>query len=243
MLRYARHERLEVIGKEGQKTFSKKKVLIVGVGALGSTSAMLLARAGIGKLVLVDFDVVKKENLTSQVLYTEKEVGKAKVLAAKQALNAINPKLKIITHKEKLGKKNVEELVSRADVVIDGTDNMLTRYIINDACVKNDVPWVFGAALETRGMIMPVMPGHACLQCVFPEVPSELTSCEDVGVLNTLTTSIATLQATLAIRILLGEKPKSELYSIDVWLMDWSKISVKKNKKCKAHKNEFYFLK
>jgi len=227
MNRYARHMPLFDVKKLKCKT-----VLVIGLGALGTTVCEKLVRAAPLNLIILDHDKVEKENLTSQ-LYSENQVGKKKTLSTKQNLLKINSKTKIKVINETLTPTNSKKIISEADLVIDCTDNFFTRYIINKTCNKLKKPWIFGAVLKTAGMQMNILPGKSCLECVFQSPPLNECKCSKVGVLNTAVAVIANLQVTEAIKILLGKKVDTDLIIFDIWKRDLQKIKTKTNKKCR----------
>ena len=221
--RYARQAALAVIGPAGQQRLAASTVLVVGCGALGSTQAELCARAGVGSLVLVDRDIVELSNLHRQSLFTEQDVHDRlpKAAAAERRLREINSEIEIEGLVVDLTAANVVELIRRADVVLDGTDNFETRYLLNDASVREGKPWVYGGVLGTEGLVLPVDPGTGpCLRCVFPEPPDGrgLPTCETLGVLNAAVAWVAALQVVEALRRLTGAPPAPpELRALDVW--------------------------
>ena len=239
--RYSRQTLLKEIGKEGQVTLQNKKVAIVGVGALGTVAAELLARAGVGSLILIDRDVVEHSNLQRQTLFDEQDVGKNKVNAAEERIKEINSEIKIETHALHLNPQNITVLKD-ADLILDCTDNLQTRFLINDYCRKENKPWIYAAAIKTSGYVMPILKNGACLQCFLTE--SSLETCDTVGVLNTITLSIASLQATLALKLLLGKEKEIEsiLYHYDIWNQTFKKLNVKRNKSCPTCAGNFTHL-
>ena len=207
--RYARHSALSFIGEAGQRKLSQSSVLVLGCGSLGSAQAMLLARAGIGRLVLADRDVVDACNLTTQVLYDERDVAERqpKAEAAARRLRAINSAIIIEPVIADVTASNIEELVGRADLALDAADNFETRYLLNDAAVKAGKPWVYGGVLGTDGMVMAVRPGQGpCLRCLFDTPPDMglVPTCDTFGVLNAAAVWVAALQVSEAIKLLLG---------------------------------------
>jgi adenylyltransferase/sulfurtransferase len=219
--RYSRQERFAPIGPEGQRKLREGRVAIVGCGALGSYHAAALARAGIGYLRLIDRDYVEWNNLQRQWLYEEADAEQAlpKAIAAQRRLAAINSEVSVEAEVSDLTAGNADELLTRVGVVLDGTDNFETRYLINDWCVKNAVPWIYGAAVGSYGLTMPVIPGEtACLACLYPEPPSGAQpTCETAGVLNTITTTIGAWQVSAAIQVLGGTSPPRKVTTIDLW--------------------------
>ena len=160
-----------LLGKEGQTLLSKKTVCIVGIGALGSVSAELLTRSGMGRLILIDSDKVEESNLHRQLLYAQKDINQPKVLAARTHLESINPKIKIETHEVRLTADNISLL--KSDLILDGTDNLETRFIINDYAVKNKLPWIYAGAIQTKGFIFPILPNQPCFECLLGHANSE----------------------------------------------------------------------
>lgn len=233
--RYHRQRLLPMIGEQGQALLAKARVVIVGCGALGTVAAELLARAGVGSLRLIDRDIVEVTNLQRQTLYDESDAseGRAKAVAAAGRLRAINSAISIEAVVSDVTPRNAESvcLDPRPTIVIDGTDNAETRYLLNDACVKHGVPWVYGGAVGTQGRVMPVRPGVGpCLRCVFPEPPEpgSLETCDTVGVLGPLTAMVAAMQATAVLRIIVGADPEDEaLVTIDGWSLRSRAVSVR----------------
>ena len=219
--RYSRQILFSGLGEEGQRRLLGSRVAIAGCGALGSFHAGALARAGVGSLAIIDRDYVEWSNLQRQWLFTEADAaeGLPKAVAAARAIGAINSDVKAEPAVADLVPANIDELFSGADLVLDGTDNFETRYLINDWCVSHGVPWIYGAAVASYGLTMPVLPGKsACLKCVFPAQPTGAhPTCETAGVLNAITSAIASLQVGDAIRILSGVEVAPRITTMDVW--------------------------
>ena len=221
--RYHRQEIFYPIGPEGQQKLQKSRVCIIGVGALGSSIANNLARAGVGYLRLVDRDIVELTNLQRQVLFTEKDAEEMipKAEAAKVHLNEINSEIEIEPMVVDVNPYNIEKLISGVDLVIDGLDNLETRYLINEACQKNNVRWVYGGAVGSGGMCMNILPGEGpCLHCLLGEIPEEDTyeTCDTVGVISPITNIIASYETAEAMKILLdSESICRQLIALDVW--------------------------
>lgn len=219
--RYSRQILFSGIGREGQEKLLRSSVAIIGCGALGSFHAGALARAGVGRLRLIDRDYVETSNLQRQWLYEEKDAaqGLPKAAAAAARLAGINADTKIDVEIADLSPATVEDLLGGVDLILDGTDNFETRYLVNDFAVSHGIPWVYGAAVGSYGLVMPIVPGKtACFRCVYPEPPSGAQpTCETAGVVNTITSIIASLQVSLAYRLLLGESVSAELTTIDIW--------------------------
>jgi molybdopterin-synthase adenylyltransferase len=221
--RYARQTALSVIGLKGQKRLLSATLLIIGCGALGSVQAELAARAGIGRIIIVDRDIPEIHNLQRQMLFDEKDVLERipKAEAAAHRLRAINSEILVDPLVADVTRANVLDLVAQADIVLDGTDNFETRYLINDACVREGKPWVYGGTLGTRGIVMAVKPGIGpCLRCVFPDPPSGglHPTCETDGILNTAVVITASLQVNMVFRLLLCDALTNEyLWHFDLW--------------------------
>jgi molybdopterin/thiamine biosynthesis adenylyltransferase/rhodanese-related sulfurtransferase len=209
--RYGRHLTVPEVGEAGQLKLLASRVLLIGAGGLGSPAAFYLAAAGVGTIGLVDDDVVDRSNLQRQILHTDERVGTPKVDSARATLQALNPDVKVETHAERLSAANVERIFQGYDVVVDGSDNFPTRYLVNDACVKLGLPNVHGAIFRFEGQLSVFWPDYParqgpCYRCLFPEPPPpELApSCAEAGVLGVLPGVIGTLEAIEAIKVLLG---------------------------------------
>jgi adenylyltransferase/sulfurtransferase len=242
--RYARQEKLKRIGKVGQRKICGSKVVIIGCGALGSSSADLLVRAGVGDVVLVDRDVVDLVNIHRQRYY-EDDIGEPKAEALARHLEMVNSDADITPMSVDFNPLNAEGIVKRGDIVLDGCDNMETRYVINDAAFKNGIPWVYGGAVGTEGMCAVFVPPKPCFRCLFPNPPpvGSLETCTTIGILNTLPAAIASEQVTLIIRHILGERRAGELISFDIWSMHLQRISFRQRKGCECcTKKSYEFL-
>jgi molybdopterin/thiamine biosynthesis adenylyltransferase len=219
--RYSRQILFPGIGEHGQQRLLDARVAVAGCGALGSFQAGALARAGIGFLRIVDRDYVELSNLQRQWLFDECDVQQAmpKAAAAARKIAGINASVKVEPVVADLTPSNVDDLLGGVDLILDGTDNFETRYLMNDFAVERGVPWVYGAAVGSYGIAMPVIPGKtACLRCVYPDPPSGAQpTCETAGVLGTVTALIASLQVSEAIKILCGVEPARKMTTVDVW--------------------------
>lgn len=209
--RYKRHLLIPEVGEEGQLKLLNSKVLVVGAGGIGSPVAWYLAAAGIGNIGIIDDDVVDRSNLQRQILHTEASVGTAKVDSAKERLSALNSAIQITTYEERLNAENIDDILSGYDVVLDGTDNFTTRYLINDACVKLKIPNVHGSVFRFEGQVSTFWPSSGvenapCYRCVYPQPPPpELApSCAEAGVLGVLPGMVGVICATETIKILIG---------------------------------------
>ncbi len=220
--RYSRHSALSFIGAAGQRKLSESSALVLGCGSLGSAQAMLLARAGVGRLILADRDIVDECNLPTQILYDERDVAERlpKAEAAARRLRAVNSGIVIEPVIADVTRSNIEELLGRADLALDAADNFETRYLLNDAAVKAGKPWVYGGVLGTDGMVMAVRPGVGpCLRCLFETPPDmgSLPTCDTFGVLNAAAVWVAALQVSEAIKLLLdGGNAGYSLHMLDI---------------------------
>jgi adenylyltransferase/sulfurtransferase len=230
MDRYSRQ--IAFFGKSSQVKLANSCVAIVGLGALGSVAAELLARAGIGKLLLIDADFIELNNLQRQALYDEKDIGELKTKALKKHLSRINSRVDIDIKNIALSKQNITTL-TKADLILDCTDNIETRKVINAFCLKSKKPWIFASAVRDEGYVHAFMPRKPCFLCLFPKANFDESCCSS-GVLNTLTHSIAAMQANECIKILLGQKPNKNLLHLNMSLPSLTEIKIK-NKAC-SHK-------
>jgi len=231
MERYSRQILFEGIGAEGQRRVRAGRVLVVGCGALGSAQAEMLARAGVGTLRVVDRDFVEESNLQRQTLFTERDARERvpKAVAAERRLREINSEVECVGEVADVNNSNVERLVAGCDVVLDGTDNFATRFLINDACVKHGVRWVYGAAVGSYGVTMTVLPRETpCLRCVFPETPAagSAPTCDTAGVIMPVIAVVAAVQVAEALKLLAGraESLHRSLMQFDVWRNEWRRL-------------------
>ncbi|MBS3117135.1 HesA/MoeB/ThiF family protein [Candidatus Woesearchaeota archaeon] len=236
---YHQHVVMKEIGLQGQEKISNSSVAIIGAGALGGRVAELLVRAGVGKLTVIDRDIIEESNLQRQTLFLPRDVGRSKALIAKERLQEINPITSTKALPIHLNAKNIISL-QKARVVVDCTDNFETRFLLNDFCKKEKIPLVYGAAIMTEGYAMAILPEGPCLSCFLKE--ASLETCETLGVLNTITTSIAAIQATLTFKVLVGEKISPILYYYDIWQQSLKSLNVKKRVTCQTCKGIYTFL-
>lgn len=238
LLRYSRQIMLPSIGIEGQEKLLNAKVLLFGLGGLGSPVAMYLAAAGVGELVLVDFDRVDITNLQRQIIHGTGSVGQLKVDSARQALRRINPDCRIDTVSSRLEGNDLEREVKRADLVIDGTDNFTSRFAINDACVAHQKPLVSGAAIRMEGQVSVFtgQPGQPCYRCLYGSAVELDQTCSSNGVLSPLVGIIGSVQAVEAIKILTqaGTPLIGRLLLLDALEMQWQTLKLKKDPACKT---------
>lgn len=235
--RYSRHIILEEVGGKGQKKLRKARVLVVGAGGLGSPSLYYLAAAGIGTLGIVDNDVIDLSNLQRQILHRTTDIGKPKTDSAEKQLRALNPGVTVEKHQVRLSRDNVEKIIQRYDVIIDGVDNFATRFLLHDACYFAGKPFVEAGVLQFLGQIMTVLPGEGpCYRCVFPEPPPPGTvpSCQEAGILGAVAGVLGILQATEAIKLILGiGKPlNGRLIIFEALSGSFREVAFKRNSKC-----------
>lgn len=237
---YTRQEKYIKIGKEGQRKLKKSIITILGMGALGTTVAEILTRSGIGKIKLIDRDIVESSNITSQALYNLNDINKLKVEAAKEKLEKINNETKIETYPEDLDHDNVELLNS--DLILDCTDNLYTRFVINDYAAKKKILWIYSSVIESKGMTLTIKPNGPCLRCIIQEPTQTLETCDTQGVLNAAIHAMASIQAKEAIKILLKQNYEKNLIVYDIWNNNLEKIKIKINKKCKTCNKQYEYL-
>lgn len=230
--RYSRQVLFEPIGAEGQGRLSNARAVIIGCGALGSAQAESLARAGVGKLRIVDRDFVEFSNLQRQTMFTESDATNRlpKAIAAANHIRQVNSEISIEPEIADVNNSNIERLIESCDVVIDGTDNFATRYLINDACVKHNLNWIYGAAVGSYGVTMTIRPKVTpCLRCVFPEPPpaASAPTCDTAGVIMPIINIVAAVQVSEALKLLTGHEDDlhQSLMQFDVWRNEWRRIS------------------
>lgn len=237
---YDRQLRFAGMGPVGQEKLRESRVALVGCGAIGSVIAERLVRAGVGHMQLIDRDYVEPQNLSSQSLYSEEDVREClpKAIAAQRTLHKINSHVKIKAIVTDLNPENVEQLFQDVQLVLDGTDNFETRFVINDACVKHAIPWIYSAAVEGYGTSMTIRPRKtACLRCLFPTPPAAgtLPTCETSGVINSITGTIASIASAEALKLLVGTgTPNTGLLYIDLWENQWKLFPVRQRSECPA---------
>lgn len=235
--RYSRQILLPQVGGKGQEKLLAARVLVIGAGGLGSPVASYLARAGVGTLGIVDSDGVELSNLHRQILYSSDDIGKKKAIAAQNRLQKVNPDVRVIPYVLRLTSENIMEVIKEYDIVVDGTDNFPTRYLVNDACILAKKILVFGAFFRYEGQAMVIKPGEGpCIRCMFPEPPPPglVPSCQEAGVLGALAGVIGLIQATETLKLILGigEPLIGKLILFDALEMDLMKVNVRKDKNC-----------
>lgn len=235
--RYSRHFSLPEIGVLGQRKLKAAKVLIIGTGGLGSPVSLYLTAAGVGTIGLVDFDKVDESNLQRQILFGVEGVGRSKVQLARERLEALNPYVNIITHEVALSSENALDIIKDYDIVVDGTDNFPTRYLVNDACVFLGKPNVYGSIFRFEGQISVFnYEGGPCYRCLYPEPPPPglVPSCAEGGVLGVLPGIVGSIQANEAIKLLagIGEPLKGRFLLFDALSMEFNELKLKKDESC-----------
>jgi len=236
LLRYSRQIMLPSVGIEGQERLLGSRVLIAGMGGLGAPAAMYLAAAGVGQLVIADFDRVDLTNLQRQIIHTTDRIGMPKVESARRALLALNPEVKVEAVEEPLGDENLPGLVAGADLVVDASDNFATRFAINAACCHARVPLVSGAAIRLEGQVTVFSgrPGGPCYQCLYPQGGTVDETCSANGVLAPLVGIVGAIQATEAIKVLTGagEPLVGRLLLLDALHMEWRTVGLRADPRC-----------
>ncbi|MDC5698610.1 molybdopterin-synthase adenylyltransferase MoeB [Intrasporangium calvum] len=235
--RYARHVLIPGVGRDGQERLAAARVLVVGAGGLGSPALLYLAAAGVGTIGVVDADVVELTNLHRQVIHSDADLGRPKTESAQAAVARVNPHVEVIRHDVTLDSANALEIIRDYDLVVDGTDNFPTRYLINDACVLLGKPHVWGSILRFDGQVSVWWKGHGpCYRCVFPEPPPPgvVPSCAEGGVFGILCAAIGSVQSTEAIKLLLGlgEPLTGRLLVHDALRQSWDTLTVRADPEC-----------
>ncbi len=237
LLRYSRHIILPEVGGKGQSKINKAKVFIVGAGGLGCPVGYYLAAAGVGTIAMVDNDTVEMSNLQRQIAHNVNTIGMPKVESAKKTFEALNPDVNVIAIQKRMSKDDIIDLIKDYDIVVDGSDNFPTRYLVNDACFMAKKPLVSGAILRFEGQVTTILPGDGpCYRCLFeePPPPGLVPSCQEAGVLGVLPGVIGGLQATEVLKLILGkgEVLKGELLIYNALKTTFRKVKVPKNHSC-----------
>jgi len=234
--RYSRQLVLSEIGLSGQKKIAESKVLVIGLGGLGSPAVLYLAAAGVGTLGLADGDCVDVSNLQRQVIHFTPDVGKAKVESTREKIAQINPEVRVVKYKERAVASNIAELISEYDFIIDATDNFPAKFLINDACVMNKKAFSHGGILRFNGQSMTYVPGHACYRCVFSDLPPQdaVPTGAQAGVVGAIAGMIGSLQAAEALKYILGKGTllTDTLYVQDVLHSEFRTVAIKRNPSC-----------
>lgn len=231
LARYQRQLRCAHLGEDGQRALMASTVLVVGVGGLGSWTAEILARSGVGMLRLVDFDRIEVENIHRQAFYTEADEGRLKVDAAAERMAAINSSVRVETAAERVSAQNIAALAGGVDLIIDGTDNFATRFVLNDYAVQQSVPWIFTGALASEAQTMTIVPGRTpCLRCIYdgPPAAGQEPSNAEFGILPSLVMTMCGLQATEAMKILAGRLDDISPYllKVDLWTNTIQRVDI-----------------
>ncbi|MAG52706.1 MAG: hypothetical protein CMH62_01970 [Nanoarchaeota archaeon] len=241
-MRYSRQIIFEKIGAQGQKLLEKSKVTVIGLGAIGTRTAELLARAGVGNLILIDRDVVETSNLQRQTLFTEEDVNKSKAFASLDHLKKINSQIKIKAIFKDINHKNIESNV-KGDLIVDCTDNMETRFLINEFSIEKNIPWIFSSIIGSSGMVFNIIPKKTpCFNCIFSAPEEVLGTCDTEGIINTTASLVSSMQVTEAFKILTKQPIIKELIYFDLWKNKIEKTKIKKLQNCQACNREFNYL-
>jgi molybdopterin-synthase adenylyltransferase len=237
LLRYSRQILLPQVGVEGQERLLNAKVLIIGLGGLGSPAAMYLAAAGVGHLLLCDFDVVDLSNLQRQIIHNTNDIGKPKVESARETLLALNPHVQVTPLYQQLDNDNLTKHIAKVDVVLDCSDNLPTRFAINQACVNTQTPLISGAAIRMEGQLSVFrsdMPDSPCYRCLYPSEDALEETCTQTGILAPVVGIIGSLQALEAMKLIMGvgETLTGWLLLIDALNMEFSRVKLVKNPAC-----------
>jgi molybdopterin/thiamine biosynthesis adenylyltransferase/rhodanese-related sulfurtransferase len=235
--RYSRHLIIPDVGMTGQKRLKNAKVLCVGAGGLGSPALLYLAAAGVGTLGVIDFDVVDESNLQRQIIHGQSDVGRSKAESARDSIKELNPLVNVIVHKERLDSDNAMQVFEPYDLIVDGTDNFATRYLVNDACVLLGKPYIWGSIYRFDGQASVFWADHGpCYRCLYPEPPPPgmVPSCAEGGVLGVLCASIGSIQVTEAIKVLtgIGDPLVGRLMIYDALDMTYRTVKVRKDPEC-----------
>jgi adenylyltransferase/sulfurtransferase len=247
MDRYSKQILFDKIGRIGQEKLMSSKVIIIGCGALGTVIANNLARSGVGYIRLVDRDYIEMTNLQRQVLFDEEDIENnlPKAVAAENKLKKINSDIKIESVIDDVNQRNIVKLCSGMDLIMDGTDNFSTRFLINDVSLKLNIPWIYGGAIGSTGMMRTIIPGETpCFRCIFRTIPpaGSIATCDTAGVLNSITNVIASFQSAEAIKLLTGQRNElvKGMRYIDVWSGDYEILDIKPDVHCPACRGNGY---
>jgi len=235
--RYSRHLIIPDVAMAGQKRLKNARVLAIGAGGLGSPVLMYLAAAGVGTLGIIEFDTVDESNLQRQIIHGQSDIGRSKAQSARDSIHEINPLVKVVLHEERLENENVFEIFGQYDLIVDGTDNFATRYLVNDACVLLGKPYVWGSIYRFDGQASVFWAENGpCYRCLYPEPPPPgmVPSCAEGGVLGVLCASIGSIQATEAIKLLtgIGESLIGRLMIYDALEMSYRTVKIRKDPEC-----------
>ena len=236
--RYKRHTVMKEIGIQGQEKICDSKVLIIGVGGIGSPAALYLAAAGVGTIGLADGDKVDHSNLQRQIIHSASDIDRFKTISARERIAAINPDVNVVTYEIWVDELNVADIIKDYDFIIDGTDNFLAKFLINDACVLGKKPFSHGGVMAFVGQTMTYVPGSTCYRCIFKEPPpiGELPTCAEMGVFGAVVGILGTIQATEALRYIVGtgELLVNRLLTFDALNMNFRTVKFQRNPECKV---------
>ena len=236
--RYHRQVLVQELGKKGQEKLYKKQVLIIGAGGLGSNSANILVRMGTGTIIIIDDDPLELSNIHRTTIFSEEDIGKPKSHVLEEKLKKTNSEIEIKGIKKRVTKHNIESFVTNTDLILDATDNLETRFLINDVAIKTRTPWVYAGVYSTMGMIMGVIPKQTpCLHCISQTIPQKKT--EETPVIGNLPSTIASIQCTEAIKLLL-DHPPSGLIIYDIWKQQFEHMRIQRNPECNCCCKEKY---
>ena len=234
--RYSRHIIMPQVGPSGQRKIMESSVLIIGAGGLGSPIAVYLALAGVGKIGIVDFDIVDISNLQRQILHQNDDIGKPKAQSAKETIHAYNPDVEVVTHEVPITSDNAMEIIGQYDYIINGADNFAARYLVNDTCHFLKKPLIDGSILLFDGQVTVYLPGQGCYRCLYPSPPPPgmVPSCAEAGVLGALCGTVGTIQATEVLKLILGvgESLHGRLLLYDALAMEFRQVRIRKDPKC-----------
>jgi len=239
--RYSRHLIIPDVGMTGQKRLKNAKVLVIGAGGLGSPALLYLAAAGVGTIGIAEFDEVDESNLQRQIIHTQSDIGKSKAVSAKESINEANPYVEVVLHEQRLDNDNVMDVFAGYDLIVDGTDNFATRYMVNDAAYFLGIPYVWGSIYRFDGQASVFAPkqveGAPCYRCLYPEPPPPgmVPSCAEGGVLGVLCASIGSIQVNEAIKLITGagDPAIGSLVIYDALELSWRKLKVRKDPNCR----------
>jgi len=237
MQRYQRQIIVPELSEDGQNILSRRHVVVIGGGGLGRNSSEILTRLGVGRIDIVDDDLVELSNLHRTSIFNEEDVGRFKCQILEEKLQKINSEITIKGVKQRVTKENVQSIIKNVDIILDGTDNMQTRFLINDVSIKNDIPWIYAGVYSTIGMVMGIIPKQTpCLKCISQSIPEKTG---EIPVLGNLTSITASIQCTKAIKLLLG-KQLSGLIIYDIWKQQFEQMKIQRNPTCGCCEKEIF---
>lgn len=228
--RYRRQILVKQFGLKGQKQLASKHAVLIGGGGLGSNSANILIRMGIGSIDIIDYDTIDRTNLHRTSVFSEKDIGKYKAIVLKERLQSVNTDVQVKAINKKITSKNIDSLLIHADVIVDGTDNIPLRLLINTIAIQQNIPWVYAGVYETVGMVMAILPKKtACFHCITQNI--SIPKSKEIPVLGSLPATIAAIQCNETIKVLLGKQPAG-LLIYDVWNQCFDKLDIQRNPNC-----------